>query len=62
MHYTYIIESLAKNGELYIGCTGNLESRLGSHNAGSNLSTKRICSHEAQALHGFGNQETGRTL
>ena len=31
MFYVYVLRSL-KNGRFYIGCTNNLERRLGEHN------------------------------
>ena len=39
MHFVYIIQS-EKDGSLYFGRTGNLASRLESHNKGGNFSTK----------------------
>jgi putative endonuclease len=40
MFYVYVLKS-DKNGEIYIGYTGNLKRRLIEHNQGLNLSTKR---------------------
>ena len=34
MYFTYILESLAKPGERYIGHTTDLKKRLKEHNAG----------------------------
>ena len=39
MYYTYILESEA-NGQLYIGQTNNLNSRIERHNKGAVKSTK----------------------
>lgn len=39
MFYTYVLESL-KNGDLYVGYTGDLKKRLQEHNHGTNVSTK----------------------
>lgn len=38
--YTYVLES-ARHGEHYIGCTLDLKKRLGEHNRGTIVSTKR---------------------
>jgi len=40
MHYTYILESLPKPTERYIGHTSDLKKRLKEHNAGK-------CEHTA---------------
>jgi len=40
MHWVYIIKS-KKNGELYIGNTGNLIQRLKEHNLGRSRATAR---------------------
>jgi len=39
-HYVYVLESIIKSGELYIGCTENLVKRFREHNTGLNFSTK----------------------
>ncbi len=39
MYYVYILQSTQKNWK-YIGCTGNIESRLALHNYGATKSTK----------------------
>jgi len=39
MHYVYVLKS-KKDGNLYIGCTENIEKRLGYHNSGRVRSTK----------------------
>ena len=39
MHYVYVLES-TKDGNLYVGCTGNLLERLNYHNSGRVKSTK----------------------
>jgi len=41
MHYTYIIESLARPEERYIGHTSDIRARLQAHNAGK-------CEHTAK--------------
>ena len=41
MHYTYILESLSKKAERYIGRTADLRRRLTEHNAGK-------CPHTAK--------------
>jgi len=41
MHYTYILESISKPGERYIGHTSDLKERLERHNAGR-------CKHTAK--------------
>ena len=40
MFYNYVIQSL-KDGQLYIGFTSDLRSRIKEHNQGLNFSTKR---------------------
>jgi len=39
MYYVYVLKSL-KDGNLYIGQTGNLEKRIAEHNSGMCKSTK----------------------
>lgn len=39
MQYVYILES-KRDGDLYVGCTTNIEQRLKLHNSGSVPSTK----------------------
>ena len=39
MYSVYVLKS-KKDGNLYIGCTGNIESRLKVHNKGGVFSTK----------------------
>ncbi|MBI4135167.1 GIY-YIG nuclease family protein [Candidatus Uhrbacteria bacterium] len=39
--YVYVLESLKKRAELYIGYTDNLRKRLEKHNLGAVTSTKR---------------------
>ncbi|MFA5842003.1 MAG: GIY-YIG nuclease family protein [Candidatus Paceibacterota bacterium] len=41
MFYIYVLQSSYKEKELYIGYTSDLKKRLGEHNQGLNLSTKR---------------------
>jgi len=41
MHYTYILESLTKPGERYIGHTNEIRTRLHEHNLGK-------CKHTAK--------------
>jgi len=41
MHYTYILESLARPGEHYIGHTSDIRKRFKEHNSGK-------CSHSAK--------------
>jgi putative endonuclease len=40
MYYVYVVRSLAE-GELYIGCTIDLENRIRSHASGSVESTRK---------------------
>jgi putative endonuclease len=42
MHYTYIIESLSKPEERYIGHTSDLKKRLAEHNAGKCEHTSKL--------------------
>lgn len=39
MHYTYILQS-KKDGQLYTGCTDNLQQRFKLHNSGKINATK----------------------
>ncbi len=39
MYFVYVLKSL-KDGNLYIGCTSNIEKRLKYHNDGNVASTK----------------------
>ena len=41
MHYTYVLESTGRPGELYRGHTSDLRARLAAHNAGQ-------CPHTAK--------------
>lgn len=42
MYYTYVLRSKAAPGEIYIGFTGDLETRLASHNAGESRHTSKF--------------------
>lgn len=39
--YVYILESIKRSDELYIGHTHDLVKRIKEHNSGKNISTKR---------------------
>ena len=39
MHFVYVLKS-KRDGNLYVGCTGNIEKRLKAHNSGRVRSTK----------------------
>jgi len=39
MYYVYVLKS-RKDGHLYVGCTGNLRTRLAEHNSGKAQSTR----------------------
>ncbi len=39
--YVYILESIKKSDEFYIGYTHDLVKRIKEHNSGKNISTKR---------------------
>ena len=39
MHFVYVLRS-SVDGNLYVGCTGNMENRLAEHNSGHVRSTK----------------------
>ena len=41
MHYVYLLESLACDGERYVGVTINLTRRLAAHNGGRSLHTSK---------------------
>jgi putative endonuclease len=40
MHYVYLLKSLSA-GNLYIGCTNNLERRISEHNENQSYHTKK---------------------
>ena len=42
MHYTYILESLTKPGDRYIGHSSDLKERLKKHNAGRVKHTAKL--------------------
>ena len=42
MYYTYIIESIIKPGERYIGHTSNLKNRIAEHNNGKCNHTSKL--------------------
>jgi predicted GIY-YIG superfamily endonuclease len=42
MFYTYIIESLGREGKRYVGHTSDLKQRIADHNAGRCPSTARF--------------------
>ena len=42
MYYVYLIESLAKEGERYVGMTTDLKQRFREHNAGKSSHTSKF--------------------
>jgi len=40
MHFVYILSSLSKSNQHYVGCTTDLEQRLKEHNSGRSAYTK----------------------
>jgi predicted GIY-YIG superfamily endonuclease len=42
LRYVYLLESLSFPDERYVGCTGNLRSRLIEHNAGKSRHTSKF--------------------
>jgi len=42
MHYVYLLESLACEGERYVGATSDLRRRLDAHNAGRSPHTAKF--------------------
>jgi len=42
VHYVYLIRSLAKPSERYVGLTTDLKKRLRAHNAGESLHTAKF--------------------
>lgn len=42
MHYVYLLESLARDGERYVGATSDLRRRLDAHNAGKSPHTAKF--------------------
>lgn len=41
MYYVYILQSISRPDQIYIGCTENLERRLGGHNTGNTFHTNK---------------------
>ena len=41
MHYVYIIQSINYPGQIYLGCTKNLDKRLSNHNSGTTTHTDK---------------------
>jgi putative endonuclease len=41
MHYVYLIRSISRPDQTYVGCTENLEERLVAHNSSSSHHTKQ---------------------
>ncbi len=41
MHYVYILRSGSRQGEAYVGCTGDLRQRLAEHNSGKSAHTRK---------------------
>ena len=42
MYYVYLIQSLAAEGERYVGMTADLKQRLREHNAGKSSHTSKF--------------------
>jgi putative endonuclease len=42
LYYVYLIESVAVQGERYLGMTSDLKQRLHEHNAGKSLHTSKF--------------------
>ncbi len=55
-YYVYLIESV-KKGELYIGCTSNINKRIKEHNNGLNLSTKNNIPWQLIHFEGYRDQD-----
>ena len=56
-HYVYVIESLSKPGEYYIGFTEDLDDRMKHHNGGSVPSTARYAPWEYRTCVAFRDRE-----
>ena len=56
MFYVYLLKS-KKDGNLYIGCTNNLEKRIDEHNNKLNFSTKNRAPFELVYFEGYKNKE-----
>lgn len=41
MYYVYIIQSINRTDQIYVGCTINLKKRLSDHNAGTTSHTEK---------------------
>jgi len=61
MWYVYILKSKQKNWR-YIGSTGNLKTRLKSHNAGNIQSTKHYAPLKLEAYVAVDNEQQARNL
>ena len=58
MHYCYILESLSKKGERYIGRTVDLRRRVAEHNAGKSPHTARFKPWKLRTYFAFDNPDT----
>ncbi len=51
MHYVYVLQAIEEPERFYIGCSSDLKTRVASHNAGENQSTRgfkwRVVYYEA---------------
>ena len=56
MYYFYILRSL-KNGQLYLGFTPDLKTRIRSHNNGENKATKPNVPYELIYYSAFKNKQ-----
>ena len=57
MHYVYLIESVHDRARHYVGQTGNLKSRLGEHNSGKSIHTRRYRPWNLVCYLGFAEQK-----
>jgi putative endonuclease len=53
MFYAYILESLARPGEFYRGCTNDLQRRVSEHNAGKCAHTSKFKPWKLKFYAGF---------
>lgn len=57
MHFVYLLESELSDKHWYVGCTNNLQRRLGEHNEGDTFTTKKYAPWKIRTYHAFSDLE-----
>jgi putative endonuclease len=58
MHYVYLLRSIARPDQTYVGLTRDLKKRLDAHNAGRSSHTARYAPWQVVAFVGLANRHT----